>query len=260
MRKLIILIPAILVFLSLTASAAFAQDPDAGKTAWEEQVWQCSRCHGAQGEGMFARPLSNSTLTEDEWIDQVRSPRRFMPSFSQDQVSDQQIRDMHAYITALPDPTGDFQRQDPGITATHPGQELMLQKNCVACHGDVVETGQGRIIEGFVQRGVIPTTEVVLDQLRTPFENMPAYSESQVSNDEAAQIADYLTSLVSNQTAAAPAEAPAEPAPATTPAPAANLPATGGEASANTLPLVLLLVGGGLALAGLALRRRMVKH
>jgi LPXTG-motif cell wall-anchored protein len=209
---------------------------------------------------VYARPLSNSTLTEDEWIDQVRNPRRFMPHFSEAQVSDQQIRAMHAYITAQPEPTGDFQRKDPGIAATHPGQELMIQKNCVACHEDVVSTGQGRIVEGFVQRGVTPTTDVVLKQLRTPFENMPAFSESQVSNDEAAQIADYLTGLVSNQTAAAPSEAPSEPAPATTPAPAANLPATGGDASTNNLPLVLLLVGGGLALAGLALRRRIVKH
>lgn len=153
MRRLFILFPTVLVLLILTTSVALAQDPDAGKTTWEQQVWQCARCHGAEGEGVFARPLSNSTLTEAEWIAQVRTPRRFMPSFSEAQVSDQQIMDMHAYITALPDPTGEFQRKDPGIAATHPGQELMIQKNCVACHDDVVLTGQGRIIDGFTQRG-----------------------------------------------------------------------------------------------------------
>ena len=141
MRRLFVLIPAILVFLSLTTSVALAQDPANGKTVWEQQVWQCSRCHGPQGEGLYAPPLSDSTLTADEWITQVRTPRRFMPHFSEAQVSDQQIRDIQAYITSLPDPTGDFQRKDPGIAATHPGQDLMVQKNCVACHEDVVSTG-----------------------------------------------------------------------------------------------------------------------
>jgi mono/diheme cytochrome c family protein len=159
-----------------------------------------------------------------------------MPSFSEAQASDQQIRDMHAYITALPDPTGDFQRKDPGITITHPGQELMIQKNCVACHEDVVSTGQGRIVNGFVQRGAIPTADIVLKQLRTPFQNMPSFSEAQVSNDEAAQIADYLNTLVSGQ------------------APPANLPQSGGDAPTNW-PLVLLLAGSGLALTGFTLRR-----
>jgi mono/diheme cytochrome c family protein len=245
MRRLFILISTVLVLLILTTSVAFAQDPDAGKTTWEQEVWQCSRCHGAEGEGVFARPLSNSTLTEAEWIAQVRTPRRFMPHFSEAQVSDQQIKDMHAYITALPDPTGEFQRKDPGIAATHPGQELMIQKNCVACHDDVVLTGQGRIIDGFTQRGVTPTADVVIKQLRTPFENMPSFSEAQVSNDEATQIADYLNTLMSGQ--AAPADAPAPEA--------SNLPATGADNSSNHLPLILLLAGSMLALLGFTLRR-----
>ncbi|MCK6630209.1 MAG: cytochrome c [Anaerolineae bacterium] len=241
MRKLIAFLPMLLLLFILTTSIALAQAPDAGKTAWEQQVWQCAACHGPAGEGKFGRPLANSTLTEDEWIAQVRNPRRFMPKFFESQVSDQQIRDMHAYITALPDPAGDFQRVDPGVTATHPGQELMLQKNCVACHEDVVSTGQGRMIEGFVQRGVTPTADVVIKQLRTPFENMPSYSEAQVSNDEAAQIADYLNILVSGQT------------------PPASLPQSGGSPN-NAWPLALLLLGGGLALTGFVLRRRLVKN
>ena len=239
MHRLFVLIPAILVFFSLTTPVALAQDPANGKTTWEQQVWQCSRCHGPAGEGLYARPLSNSTLTADEWITQVRTPRRFMPHFSEAQVSDQQIRDIHAYITALPDPTGDFQRKDPGIAATHPGQELMVQKNCVACHEDVVSTGQGQIIEGFVQRGVTPAADVVIKQLRTPFENMPSFNEAQVSDAEAAQIADYLTAQVSNQ------------------APPSSLPQSGGDTS-TILPLTLLLLGGGLALTGFVLWRRMV--
>jgi mono/diheme cytochrome c family protein len=268
MRRLFFVIPSVLMLLGLVTSPALAQDPANGQTAWEEQVWQCQRCHGPQGEGLFARPLSNSTLTEDEWIDQVRNPRRFMPSFSPDQVSDQQIRDMHAYITALPDPAGEFQREDPGITATHPGQDLMVQKNCVACHTDAVTTGQGSPISRFVDRGETPTTEAVIDQLRTPLENMPAYSPDQVSDEEAAQIADYLAMAFANQQQAAPSASPQadqqQAAPSASPQPTAQqqaapstLPQSGGDT--QTILLVILLVGGGLALAGFSLRRLMAK-
>lgn len=240
MRRLLVLIPAIVVFLSLTTSVALAQDPANGEKVWKEQVWQCSRCHGPEGEGLYARPLTNSTLTEDEWIVQVRTPRRFMPHFSEAQISDQQIRDMHAYIISLPKPTGDFQRKDPGSSAD-PGQNLMLQKNCIACHEDVATTGQGRIIDSFVERGVTPTADVVIKQLRTPFKNMPSYNDTQVSDAEAAQIATFLEAQVAKA------------------APPANLPTSGGDSS-DTWPLMLLLAGGGLTLVGLVLRRRMVKH
>ncbi|MBI1879983.1 MAG: cytochrome c [Chloroflexi bacterium] len=238
MRRLFVVIPAILVVLSLTTSVALAQDPTAGQTTWEKQVWQCQRCHGPMGEGLYARPLANSTLTADEWITQVRTPRRFMPSFSEAQVSDQQIRDIHAYITALPDPTGDFQRKDPGIATSHPGQELMIQKNCVACHEDAVATGTGSPIDGFIERGVTPTADVVIKQLRTPFKNMPSFNVDQVSDEEAGQIADYLAGVVANQQQAAPN----------------TLPQSGDDTPAN-LPLLVLLAGSGLVLIGFTLRR-----
>jgi mono/diheme cytochrome c family protein len=227
-----------LILFSLTTTVALAQDPAAGQEAWEQQVFQCARCHGAMGEGLYGRPLSNSTLTADEWIAQVRTPRRFMPSFSDTQVSDQQIRDMHAYITALPDPTGDFQRHDPGIAASHPGQELMIQKNCVACHEDAVRNGTGSPISRLIERGVTPTADVVINQLRSPFMNMPSYSADQVSDEEAGQIADYLATAAANQQQATPG----------------TLPQSGGD-TPSSLPLLALLLGGGLVLMGFILRR-----
>jgi ubiquinol-cytochrome c reductase cytochrome c subunit len=240
MRRLSILIPAVLFLLALTTPAALAQDPTAGQEAWEKQVWQCQRCHGAAGEGLYGRPLSNSTATAQEWIDQVRQPRRNMPAFSAAQVSDQQIIDMHAYVTALPDPTGEFKPKDPG-TAPDPGQNLMLQKRCVSCHEDVATTGQGLLIEGFIKRGITPTADVVIKQLRTPFKNMPAYRPEQVSDEEATQIATFLATQVAAQSAPT------------------DLPQSGGASTAN-LPLWLALAGSGLALAGLALRQKMIKE
>jgi hypothetical protein len=65
---------------------------------------------------------------------------------------------------------------------------------------------------------------------------MPAYTDSQVSDDEAALIADFLVDLVSAET------------------PPAALPASGSD-TASRLPGVLMLVGGVLLLGGLFLRR-----
>jgi mono/diheme cytochrome c family protein len=234
-RKLFSLGLALIVFTSLTSTVALAQDPANGKVVYEEQVWQCQRCHGPNGEGLFGRPLAGSEKTAQEWIDQVRNPARNMPTFTAEQVSDQQIIDMNAYFTSLPKPA-DFTPQMPG-PFDNPGQTLMAQKRCIACHTSEVETGQGNMINSLVERGVTPTTEVVLKQLRTPFKNMPSFSVAQVSDEEAAQIADYLAQAVAAQ------------------APPAALPQSGG-ASPLVNPTLWLLVGGGLLLTGFVLYRR----
>ena len=130
-----------------------------------------------------AGPLAGSTKTAQEFIDQVRSPRRNMPSFSAEQISDQMITDIHAYVGSLPEVT-DFTRPDAGLPADAPqGQVLLVEKRCIACHGD---TGP---INGFIERGETPTAERVINQLRTPFKNMPSFSPEQVSDAEAALIA-----------------------------------------------------------------------
>lgn len=253
-RKLFVVIAALVVMVSLTTSAAFAQDPDNGKVAWEEQVWQCQQCHGANGEGLWVRPLSNSESTAQEWIEQVRNPRRFMPAFSEAQVTDEQIIDMHAYVTSLPEPAADFAPQDAGTFASD-GQNLMAQKRCIACHTDEVQTGQGRRITDFVEQGIVPTADIVIAQLRTPRNFMPSFSEDQVSDEEAALIADYLAEQVSSQlpagdVAPAPSEETSEAAPEA-------LPQSGADQPAQT-PLVLLLSGVGVFMLGLLFRLRRV--
>ncbi len=221
---------AFVLALVYAPTTAFAQDPDNGKVIYEEQVWQCAACHGAEGEGMWGRPLTNSSATAEEWVEQVRNPRRFMPAFSEAQVTDEQITDMHAYLTSLT-PATDFQRADAGLPEdAHPGQLLMAQKSCIACHGD---TGP---LMGFIDRGETPTAEGVIAQLRTPFNNMPSYSEAQVSDEEATLMAEFMAEQV---TAASAPEA---------------LPESGHHQGVN-LALIVFLLGGMLILGGLALSR-----
>ena len=232
-RKLSSTLPVLLVLVALTTSVALAappaQDPENGQVLWEENL--CKNCHGDAGEGMWAGPLAGSEKTADEWISQVRSPRRRMPSFFPEQVSDEMIVDMHAYLTTLTKPE-DFAPEDAGLPADAPaGQQLMVEKRCVACHGT---TGP---IRGFESRGETPTTEAVLKQLRTPWQKMPMYTVEQVSDEEAALIAEFMASQVSS---------PAE------------LPDTGSP-TASTWLVGLLLLGGALVLSGLALRTRQTR-
>ena len=231
-RRVSTLLLVLLVFVSLSASFALAappaQDPDNGKALWEQAL--CQKCHGAAGEGMWAGPLAGSDKTVEDWVAQVRSPRNRMPHFSPEQVSDAMVMDMHAYLATLTKPES-FTPADAGLPADAPaGQQLLVEKRCVACHGT---TGP---IQGFQSRGQTPSAEAVINQLRTPFKNMPMFTAEQVSDEEATLIAEFLVSQVSP----------------------ASLPATGGSNS-SILALVLLLLGGGLLLMGLALRSLRVR-
>ncbi|HMQ56695.1 MAG TPA: c-type cytochrome [Anaerolineae bacterium] len=230
LRRMLVVVVAVLAVANFTTSLALAQDPANGKVIYEETVWQCSRCHGEQAEGAWSRPLSNSTLTEQEWIDQVRNPRRNMPAFSASQISDEQILDIRAHILTLPAPAADFAPRDPG-TSDNPGQNVFWQKRCVACHDP--DTGP---MNGYVERGEQPTVQGVIAQLRTPKNRMPAYSEAQVSDADATLIANFLVEQFAQH--AAPATLP-----------------TSGSESAPTWPAWLIFAGGLIAAGGFVLRR-----
>ena len=219
---------ALLVLLGLTAGMAWAgppaQSPDNGKALWEQSL--CQKCHGAAGEGMWAGPLAGSTKTAQEWLAQVRSPRQRMPHFSPEQVPDQMVIDIHAYLTSLPKPQS-FKPADAGLPAdAAAGQKLLVEKKCVACH---TTTGPVKIFEA---RKEVPTAEAVIKQLRTPKQKMPMFAVEQVSDAEAALIAEFLASEMSP----------------------AKLPETGSSGS-PALAIVLLLSGSGLVLGGLVARR-----
>ncbi|MCB9079084.1 MAG: cytochrome c [Anaerolineaceae bacterium] len=230
LRRIIVVVLVVIALSNLTVSLALAQDPDNGKVLWEKQIWQCSRCHGDMAQGLYGRPLSNSTATEAEWIEQVRHPRQSMPAFSEAQISDEQILDIRAYVTSLPAPADDFRPQDPGASDNE-GHNIFLQKRCVACHDPDVGP-----LNNFVQRGEEPTAAAVIAQLRTPKNNMPMFRDDQVSDDEATLIANFLAEQYALQ--AAPA----------------TLPTSGADMPAAEMALWLVLVGGLMLACGLMIR------
>lgn len=184
-RQFFIMVLVIACLWTMISAVAFAQDPEQGKLVWEEQS-SCSRCHVEGGQDLWGPPLEGNDHTAEEWIEQVRNPRRNMPSFHEGQISDEQIIDLHAYLITLEKPESTT-RGDAGLTDdAHPGQVVVVEKLCVACHSP---TGP---VRGFMARGDRPTVEGVLEQVRHPRDVMPAYSETQISEDEVTLIVDFL--------------------------------------------------------------------
>ena len=226
-RKIWFSLAVALILAGLVSGAVFAQTT--GDATRGQQIWQqagCKNCHGANGEGALAAPRAGDGKTVEEWIKQVRTPRANMPAFSEAQISDQAIADMQAYMQTLSAPASFSPTQFPVPANAHPGLTLMAQKRCVACHGDGAQFVQMR----FVSQGRTVTADAVIKQLHTPAQFMPMFNATQVSDEQAGQIADYLKSL----TATAPAA----------------LPKAGGESLVTGWSIFLLLAGVAMLLIG----------
>jgi LPXTG-motif cell wall-anchored protein len=260
MLKRILLITAIpLLLIALMAATVAAQgtgDPVKGKAAWD--ATNCKACHGANGEGKFAGVRAGDGKTAADWIKQSRTPRANMPAYTAAQISDTLLTDMWAYMQTLPKPAS-FTPVSTTVAATDlPGRQVMVDKRCVACHGNA----QAFVKSRFVDQNREPTADIIVKQLRTPARAMPAFTATQVTDAQAALIADYFKSQVAAVkasavvTATAPVTPTVAPKPAAAPAPAApaTLPKTGGALNVLALGgLSLFGLGAGLALRG---RRR----
>src|SRR5689334_19960564 len=102
-----ILIP-LLVLTALRAQTPAASDVRAGKDIWQGYFTlenDCKLCHGAQGQGGFAKPLAGHRLTAAQFIGAVRQGVGMMPAFVPDKnLSDPQLTQVSAYLASLPRP------------------------------------------------------------------------------------------------------------------------------------------------------------
>ena len=258
LRKAWYVMGVIMIMLGMLTSVASADAGDAarGKHLWED-VKLCKNCHGLHGEGAYAGPRAGDGKSADDWLKQVRTPRANMPHFNDVQVSNQEVADMWTYMQTLPKPASFTPKQFPLSANPSAGEQLVAQKRCVACHGDYSGTLKFR----FVAKGrTTIDTATVLKQLRTPAQNMPMFSTTQVTDEQAAQIAAYLqirldAVAAASSTAAAGATAPAAgsatPASGATASAPNTLPVSGSDQPASSLPLALVLIGVAMLGAGL---------
>ena len=65
----------------------------------------CYQCHGYAGQGGRAGArLAPTALRADDLIRYVRRPPGEMPAYTEASASDQQLRDIYAYLKSLPAP------------------------------------------------------------------------------------------------------------------------------------------------------------
>lgn len=231
LKRILVVMIVILVLSALFAMTVAAQgtgDPAAGKTAWAQRA--CKSCHGDNGEGKYAGPLAGTTRTSAEWITQVHTPRANMPAFTTAQISDTVITDMWAYMKTLTKPASFTPVSTTVPAGALPGHQLTVDKRCVACHGNV----QAFVKSRFVDQNREVTTDAILKQLRTPARNMPMFSATQVTDPQAAQIADYFKAQAAIVKAAAVVTSTA-PVTATKPA-TATVAVTATKATTVTAP------------------------
>lgn len=79
-------------------TSARAQEPQAGQVPYDRV---CKVCHGAEGKGNAAPSLVPFTLDYDELIIRVREGGGEMPPISENRVSDDEVKQIAAYLTSL---------------------------------------------------------------------------------------------------------------------------------------------------------------
>ena len=182
----------------------------------------CNACHGQQGGGSIGPTLAQSQLELDQMIDQMRSPvGNIMPKYSADQVSDEEIAAVYAYMqslplpdtivpsvllavsptvepaTATPMPTPTPMPATPAPTTSDTsvaitrGEAIFKRLGCNACHG---QKGEGSIGPTLAQSQL--ELSRFISQLQDPYGSiMPKFAPDQVSDDEIGDIYAFVQSL-----------------------------------------------------------------
>lgn len=82
-----------------TTASMSQGDAAAGQQAYSQSP--CTTCHGANAEGNRGPRLAGIPFSFDNFQKIVRNGREEMPSIGTDQVSDQQLKDIYAWLTSL---------------------------------------------------------------------------------------------------------------------------------------------------------------
>jgi ubiquinol-cytochrome c reductase cytochrome c subunit len=195
------------LYTALTPTAQTADAADASTNAQSyargEQLFNttCIQCHGANLQGEQNRGPSLIGVGSAAVFFQVSTGRMPLAGQSEQAVAkptpftQQQIDDLEAFIQAhgggpqRPAGTGD---QLVGNDPARGGQLFRL--NCAQCHGD---TGQGGALSGgkFAPSLRYTSTDVIYTAMLSGPQNMPKFSDGQLTPTEKQDIIAYIQSV-----------------------------------------------------------------
>ena len=190
-----------------TPAAAQAPPEEAGSPVTGAQIWQqdCAVCHGPEGRGSFQGPAidRSGTAAVDFMVRTGRMPLAFRGELAgepadRDQpgtasYTDGQIRDLVAYTAGFVEGPEAVESVDVAGADVAAGGEL-YRLDCAACHqlagsGGALAYGTN----GPPLTGSAPAE--VVEAMRVGPGSMPVFPRSQVSDEEATQIAAYVDYL-----------------------------------------------------------------
>jgi len=157
----------------------------------------CNKCHGSEGEGVQGSGqsggvprIASTSLTLPAFIQLVRKPKNLMPPFGTDKASDSDLADVYYFLQTLKPPV-----KQESAAAANPsnGQRLFVKDGCYECHGYL---GQGSTSTGGTRLGPpqIPLSAFV-SYVREPTGQMPPYTAKVISNEDLAEIYNFLKSV-----------------------------------------------------------------
>jgi len=96
------LLPTLLLIpVAIFAQRGSADNPENGRKLFLKE--NCYYCHGTVGQGSRdGARIAAINLTADGMIRYVRKPTDAMPAYTEKVISDQDLRDIYAYLKSLP--------------------------------------------------------------------------------------------------------------------------------------------------------------
>jgi len=94
-----------LLAITFAATCALAQpdgDAERGRKLFMDKM--CFTCHGTLGQGGergSGPQVAPAAWPYEAFVQQIRHPRQDMPRYSAKYVSDDELRDMYAYLTSI---------------------------------------------------------------------------------------------------------------------------------------------------------------